>query len=288
VTRPNTWVASCRYLRAYFKPFHLSSIHSIDRKKVASRINEITRDHGVTSAARARQSLGAFFTWVIKEGIGEANPVVGTNNPGEMLRARDRVLTPDEIRSIWAATDDSDFGKIARLLFLTGCRRDEIGGLVWSEIDLDRGALEISGERTKNHHALRLFLPASAVALLRTITKRDGRGFLFGHRGGAFSAWAYVKLSLDAKISAANGGPLKPWRIHDIRRTVATGMAELGVAPHIVESVLNHRGGHKAGVAGVYNRASYEKEVARALTLWAEHLNRLVSDEPAKVIALRA
>src|SRR5206468_1004171 len=134
-------------------------------------------------------------------------------------------------------------------------------GLRWSELDLGRALMTIPGSRTKNHHALQLTLPAQAVAILEAAPRRAARDFVFGGRGGAFSAWSYSTIALNNRIAEMQGGPLAPWRIHDIRRTVATGMAEIGVQPHIIEAVLNHRGGHKAGVAGVYNRATYGPEI---------------------------
>jgi integrase len=173
-----------------------------------------------------------------------------------------------------------------RLLTLTAARRDEIGGLRWSEIDLDAGLLNIPGDRTKNHHPLLLTLPPAAVSILKSVPRREGRDLIFGGGDGPFSAWSYSTLTLGSRI-AANCGPIAAWRLHDIRRTVATGMAELGVQPHIIEAVINHRSGHKAGVAGIYNRATYDLEVKRALALWADHLRSVVDGAERKIVALK-
>jgi integrase len=169
------------------------------------------------------------------------------------------------------------------MLMMTGARRDEIGGLRWVELDLDAGTMKIPGTRTKNHHPLVLALPPPAVELLGFISRRDGREFVFGGRGGAFSAWSYSTLALGVRIIKAEGRALEPWRIHDIRRTVATGMAELGIQPHIIETVLNHRSGHRRGVAGVYNRAAYDREVATAPLTWADHLKSTVAGADRKI-----
>jgi integrase len=285
--RANTYVADSRYLTDYWKPLHKLAVTAVNRKSVAARLTEIVVEHGVTAAARARQSLSAFYAWLICEGIADENPVNGTSKPAAHIRARDRVLKDAELRAIWLGCRNDDFGKIVRLLMLTAARRDEIGGLSRSEVDLDAGLLDIPGARTKNHHPLQLTLPAAAVSILKSVTGREGREFFFGGGEGAFSAWSYSTLSLGVRIAEMQDGPLAAWRIHDIRRTVATGMAELGVQPHVIEAVINHRSGHKAGVAGIYNRATYEPEIKRALALWAEHLLSIVDGTEQKVVPMR-
>jgi integrase len=124
-----------------------------------------------------------------------------------------------------------------------------------------------------------------ASLLLASWTKRNG-DFVFAH--GGFRSWSYGKQQLDARLSAA-GVQLEPWTVHDLRRSVATGMGEgLGIAPHVVEAILNHISGHKAGIAGVYNRATYEKERTAALAMWADHLLAAVDGCADKVVPLRA
>lgn len=287
LVRANTYIADYRYLAGYWKPLHGLAVDKVDRRRVASRLSEILTEHGVTAATRARQSLSGFFAWLIGEGIAEVNPVTGTNNPGQDLRARDRVLTDLELKAIWQACRDDDFGRIVKLLMLTAARRDEIGGLRWSEIDRDRGSLDVPGARTKNHHALQLTLPPAAMAVLDTAPRRTGRDLIFGGGKGPFSAWSYSTLAMGARIAETQDGPIEAWRIHDIRRTVATGMAELGVQPHIIEAVINHRSGHKAGVAGIYNRATYEAEKRAALAIWADHLLAIVNDRETNLTLLR-
>lgn len=282
--RRNTYIADYRYLTTYWKPLHGLSVESVNRRLVAARLSELMTERGVTAAARARQSLSAFYSWLIGEGIAGENPVIGTNDPGVDLRARDRVLNDAELRSIWTACSDSDFGKIVRVLMLTGARRDEIGGLCWSELDLDKGLLSIPGTRTKNHHPLHLPLSTPAISILNSTIRREGRDLVFGRSGGAFSAWSYSTLTLGSRITGTNGGPIAAWRLHDIRRSVATGMAELGVQPHIVEAVLNHKSGTIRGVGAVYNRYSYEAEKRQALDRWADHLMAVVEGRATNVI----
>jgi hypothetical protein len=109
---------------------------------------------------------------------------------------------------------------------------------------------------------------------------------VFGLTNNGFRGHGYAKANLDKRIKVSHA-KLPPWVIHDIRRSVATHMAELGVQPHVIEAVLNHVSGHKAGVAGIYNRASYAKEKREALNIWAEHVTALVEGRAANVLPLK-
>jgi integrase len=113
------------------------------------------------------------------------------------------------------------------------------------------------------------------------------RDLIFGVGAGPFSGWAHCKDKLDASIAQVTGAPLAPWRIHDIRRTAATRMGELGAEPHVIECCLNHSSGFRAGVGGVYNRSTYEREMRQALDLWAAHLLAIVEGKESNVTALR-
>jgi integrase len=264
--RAKSVAESRRYLRVYWKPLHGMPAHEVTRRDVAAQITRITADHGPVPASRARAYLSALMSWAMREGLVEANPVTGTNKPPEPA-ARDRVLSDEEIAAVWNACRDDDLGRIVKLLMLTGCRRDEIANLRWSELDLESAVINLPGERTKNGRAFEIPLSGPAVDILRSCPRRIGRELVFGDGEGGFQGWSKAKISLDKRAAIA------PWRIHDLRRTVATVMADkLGVLPHIIEAMLNHVSGHKAGVAGVYNRASYEREVRAALILWADHV----------------
>jgi integrase len=280
--RPKSYHETQRYLRQSFKPLHRLPIHKVERRNVAARISEMVTENGSVAAIRARAALSACFAWAMGEGLAEANPVIGTNRPdgGE---ARDRVLSDAELAKIWMALPASDFGHIVKLLMLTGQRREEIAGLRWSEIDLDLRQITLPATRTKNKLEHVVWLSDSAIDVLVKCSRRDDRDLVFGEGKGGFGGFAKAKERLDAAISQTT-----PWRIHDLRRTCATGMAEkLGVQPHVIESVLNHVSGHKAGVAGVYNRAVYAKEKREALTLWADHVRSIVEGTKRKVVPLR-
>jgi integrase len=281
--RPKTLTETRRYLNVNWKPLHGLGLNAIDRRAVAVRLFEIARENGPIAANRARVSLSAFVNWAMREGLSDGNPVIGTNRAADE-RSRDRVLSDVELAAVWGACRDDDFGRIVRLLTLTGQRREEVGGMMWSEVDLARGLWTIPGSRTKNGRPHEVPLPAPAIDILARTNLQLRHGGLFGEGVGPFQGWSKAKSALDRRITERVA--LAPWRLHDIRRTVATRMAELGVQPHIVEAVLNHVSGHKAGVAGVYNRALYATERRRALELWGEHVRSLVEGVEAKVIAL--
>jgi integrase len=116
---------------------------------------------------------------------------------------------------------------------------------------------------------------------------REARELVFGVGDGPFSGWSGSKKVLDAAIAKTLGKALPHWTIHDLRRSVATGMADIGIQPHVIEAVLNHVSGHKGGVAGIYNRASYAKDKAEALARWDEHIGAVVRKAPSEVVGLR-
>jgi integrase len=264
----------------YFGSLHKVSVDEITREAIAARLHDIRKARSDLTAGRARAQLRAAFSRLLQEGlIGiDANPCIDTKKQTERPE-RDRVLTDDELRAVWNACGmNTDFGKIVRLLILTGCRREEIGGLMWSEIDRDKGQINLPGERTKNGRPHSLTLPDMAMDIIRSVNEMHERVYLFGERAVGFRSWQVQKARFKDGIS-------DEWKLHDIRRTVATGMAEIGIEPHIVEAVLNHQSGHKGGIKGVYNRAKYKSQMAIALAKWAAHVSELVGGAEHKVIA---
>jgi integrase len=273
--RPNTYVAADRYLTKHCTALHKKGVSAVSFEDVAGLIRDLVKRHGETSAARARSTLAAFYVWAMQQGRAKSNPVIGTANPLEGREPRDRVLNDDEIRLIWRQAGDDDFGKIIRLLFLTGCRRDEIGGLRWSEIDLAAGRMTLPKERVKNKRVHVLLLPATACEILSGVRRRNSRDTLFGGGASGFNAWSYNTLRMNAAITATTGKALAPWRLHDIRRTVRTRLSKLGVLPHIAELVLNHAG-HKSGIGAVYDHHDFQTEIGAALKTWEANLLAIV------------
>jgi integrase len=266
--KPSSFEDVRRYLRNHWSPLHETAVNAVPGALIAARLAELARDRGPYSSNRARAALSAFFSWAIGEGLADANPVAGSNRATDEI-SRDRVLSPDELRLAWQHAGPGDYGAILRLLILTGQRREEVGGALWSEIDLNAAIWSIGAGRTKNGLPHDVPLSAAAAAILRGLPRREDRDQVFGSGDGSFQGWSKAKAALDARMATANGAKLKPWRLHDIRRTVATRLGDLGVMPHLIEAVLNHISGHRAGVAGVYNRAIYAAEKRESLEKWA-------------------
>jgi integrase len=274
------------HLTKHWAPLNGLSVHEISRRALAARLGEIAAERGPVAANRARTTLSGLFTWAMREGLVDANPVLGTNRQADE-QARDRVLADAELVAIWNACRDDDYGRIVRMLILTGQRRDEVGAMAKSEINLAARSWSIPRERTKNSRAHEVPLSDLAIDILEAAMLREGRegrDLIFGDGERAFSGWSKAKLALDRRIEQTIGPAPTPWRLHDLRRTAATRMADLGVLPHVVEAVLNHVSGHKAGVAGVYNRALYAVEKRQALDLWAAHVEALLAGRPASNI----
>jgi integrase len=284
--RPSTYVADQRYLMKYWKPLHCDPISSITKADIAQQLNRFKREYGLTAAERARETLNGLFAWAIGEGRAEVNPVVSTNHPLDGAKPRDRVLSDTELKAVWDACLDDDFGAIVRLMILTACRRDEIGGLKWPEIDFTTSTLRLPALRTKSHRELLLPLPATATNILKSRLRRDGRDYVFGTRGGAFSRWSWEKLALDKRV-AEGGRQIASWCLHDLRRTARTGMGKIGVKPHVAELVLNHAG-HKSGIGGTYDLHDYQVEIKSALAMWADHVRAIIEGGESRIVPLQS
>jgi integrase len=224
------------------------------------------------------------FNWAIEppRRLITANPCAGIKPPATETK-RERVLSDSEIVKLWSATAfvSEPFGQVLRLCLLTGCRLNEVAGMIRDELSEDGATWSIPGARTKNKKPY--VVPLSPLAREVLAAAKPIGKLMFSTNGRTpVSGWSNIKVRLDAAMK------VEPWRLHDLRRTAATGMAELGIPPHIVEACLNHISGAKAGVAGVYNRAAYAPEKRAALERWAAHIEGLTSGKPAaKVVALR-
>jgi integrase len=163
------------------------------------------------------------------------------------------------------------------------CRREEIGGLLWSELDRNADTITLPAERVKNRHKITLPLTPLALSLIGSIPERVGRNHLFCSRSEVgFTRWDGCKEKLDARLV----GKVLNWRPHDLRRSAATWMAEHGkVQPHIIEAILNHWSGHRSGVAKTYNRATYLPAMRSALSLWDDHLRMLIEGGERKLLS---
>jgi integrase len=261
-----------RYLNRYAASLHKHPINKVDRRTVAKLLDDVAADHGKIAMNRCRSALSNLFVWAMKKGRAEANPIIGTEVAEETRR--DRWLSDDELRSVWNALGSDDYGDIVRLLILTGQRRGEVADLKWSEVDFQNGLIVLPSERTKNglRHEIPMSQPVREILVARQNT---------GERVFApVVSWHRSREAISKKAGFSD------WTLHDLRRTVSTGMGELGVAPHAIEATLNHISGFRAGVSGTYNRSSYAREKAQALDLWTDHVQAVVEGRKSKVVTL--
>jgi integrase len=269
--RARSYVETYRYLTGgYFKPLHGMPFDQIARRDVGARLLAIARENGRTAAARARSAISELYSWGMGQGLCGSNPIIGTNKP-KAAKPRDRVLSDQELAAVWREAGDGDFGRAIKLLILTGQRRTEVGGMQWRE--LSGTTWTIPAGRSKNGHEHALVLGETVLDIIKGTPRIVGREYLFGARASGFTTWQHGKRAIDARL----GDRVEPWRLHDLRRTFATRLCDLGTAPHVVEQILNHRSGHRAGIVGVYNHSRYEPEVKAAVELWDRHIRELIA-----------
>jgi integrase len=259
------------------------------------------KQRGMRRAVFAYASV--LFGWAHKRGDIAENPLIGMARP-EAPKARDRVLTDNELESIWQASGKlgDPFGPFLRLLILTGQRRGEVAAMNWAELDRTASAWTIPADRAKNDtaHIVPLNTPAiTELDRLAAAAGSDGAdeqavdwpkgGFVLTTTGRSpISGISKAKNALDAAAAEIRDGEALPgWRIHDLRRTVATGLQKLGVRFEVTEAVLNHVSGAKGGVAGIYQRHDWKDEKRTALDAWASHIAALLTPaDKSNVVSL--
>ena len=264
-------------------------IATIGRRDALELIDGIADRGAVTLARRVQAHLHRLFKWSVGRGIIETNPMADLPKPGKVV-ARDRVLSEVELVLIWRAAANLEwpFGPLFHLLILTAARKMEIGALSWSEIDGD--TIRLEGERTKNGEPHTIALSRQALTIIDGLPRMVGTEFVFTTTGTTcISGFSKAKTILDAEAAKLNRGhPLAQWHIHDLRRTAATGLQKLRVGLQVVETILGHVSGSRAGIVGVYQRHKFDDEKRVALETWARHIEALVSGKPAKVVSLKA
>jgi integrase len=275
---------------------------SISRRDAIDLIDGLVERGVVIQANRTLARLRALFNWAIEKDRISASPVDHIKPPTKE-RARDRALSDDEIRWFWQACDEIGwpFGAVFKLLLLTAQRRDEVGGMKWTEINVDKRTWTLPRHRVKSDRGHEVHLSDAAIEVLRSLPRITGGGneqdLVFTVTGTtAVSGFGNAKRRFDLIMAEARRHSLglserteiPEWRLHDLRRTAATGMARLNIAPHVVDKVLNHSGGTIRGVAAVYNRFEYLEERRAALEAWGRYLTGLMSGSPPNVMALRA
>ncbi|MBY3420342.1 tyrosine-type recombinase/integrase [Rhizobium laguerreae] len=263
-------------------------IVSIVRSDITDQLDEISDRGAHIGANRTLAAMRRFFNWCVERDYVHASPCDRLKAPS-VEKTRERVLADDEIALIWEASERIGwpFGQFVKLLLLTGQRRSEVAGMRRQELDWNRSLWTIPAPRSKNLQPHEVPLSVSAREVLASIHPVDSdEGLIFSTTGKSpISGYSKAKKRVDNAIQAIlkerdgrnEAYCLPSWAFHDLRRTVATGMARAGVAQQVIEKVLNHTSGSLAGVAGIYNRHAFNSEKREALELWSQHVVNLVA-----------
>jgi integrase len=269
-------------------------ISQISRRDVIDVIDRVARRAEV-QANRTLARLHALFNWAVQKDRLLSSPIVGIKPPTRE-QERDRVLSDDELRWFWQACNSIDwpFGPLAKLLLLTAQRRDEVGGMEWSELNLEKKTWTLPRHKVKNDRAHEIHLSEAALSVLRSLP-HVGERPIFTTNGRPVTGFSHGKKRLDAAMLRAkrdelgqNADAIPHWIFHDLRRTAATRMAQLNIPPHVVDKILNHVSGTIRGVAAIYNRFEYLEERRAALEAWAQYVGNLVlpASSDTNVVAL--
>jgi integrase len=255
------------------------SVHAVSKRDIIDLVNAVVDRGSPVAANKTLKVVRSFFGWCVGRAILERSPCDGVRAP-TVERARDRVLTDWELAEVIRAARQlgGPYGAIVEVLALTGQRRDEVARMSWDEVDLKCRVWTIPAVRTKNGkpHIVQLPDPAATV-----IAAQPRVGELVFSRNGvtAVGDFSSQKRRLDALCGVPRGVP--HWRLHDLRRTMVSGMARLGVAPHVADKVLNHVAGTISGVAAVYQRHEFMDERRDALERWGTHVADLLREGEA-------
>lgn len=305
----NYYAETVRALAADVRPALGSKpIAEVSRREIREALGAVMARGSPSHANHVLAYLRAALGWAVREDIIPANPAEGIKKPAP-AGERDRALSDDEIRAFWLAADElrGAFGPFFQFLLLTGQRRGETTKATWAEFD--EALWTIPSEHTKNKREHLVPLAPQARALLdalprypgtidagkddrpddafRITREEAGAELVFTATGNLLAGFEGAMFRLFKIMHKITGKPPEHFTPHDLRRTATTGMARLGVAPHVVDKILNHRGGTISGTAGIYNRFEYLDERRMALEEWGRHIELLIKPSAGKVIALR-
>jgi integrase len=254
------------------------TVHDIKRRDIVDLVEGLAEAKPVM-ANRVQAWLSRFFKWLIERDVIEASPCVGVARPSEE-QARDRCLSDAEIRAIWRACAELDKtdGACVQTMILLGQRRGEIAGMRRSEIDGDLWTIPAGRMKGKQAHTIPL--PKQVQEIVKRMPRIGDGDLVFTATGKRpLEHFDRIKVELDAHARIN-----EPWRLHDIRRSVASGMPALNIAIPVIEKILAHRKGTFSGIVGVYQRHSFVPEMRAALQKWADHVEHLVTGKRSKVV----
>lgn len=271
-----------RALRADALPaWHGRRLADIGRSDVVELLDRIADRGADVGANRTLATLKKLGSWSVERGLIAVNPFVAIKAPAAE-ESRDRVLDDDELRAIWLAAGGLGwlFGSIIKLLILTGQRRGEVAGMTWSELDLEKRVWMLPKERVKNNRGHVVPLPPLVVELLEKLPRiANDSDLVFTTNGRSpVSGFSAAKARLDELLPNT-----APWRLHDLRRSFASGCAALGVGLPAIEKLLNHTSGSFRGVVGVYQRHDFASEKRAAMEAWATHVERVVDNNVVRL-----
>lgn len=257
-------------------------LSAISKQQIRALVEQ-KEEQGNQGAARSLfATLRPFFKWRVERDLISTSPMDELTAP-KPTEARDRVLTKAEIRSIWSATEELGypFGSYFRMLLLTGQRREEVAAMRFTELNLETSTWTIPGARTKNNREHIVHLNDVSLDILSRINQGES-DFVFSTTGGSsISGYSKAKIKLDDLMKKSLGDKFKPWRTHDLRRTLVSGLAELGIATDVADRILNHvSGSSREGVKGVYQRYDFLEERKQALDVWGNFIRELNSPSP--------
>jgi integrase len=292
--RPGSFENAQRHLLKHAKPLHRQAMEQVQLADIAALVRSVEKRSGPAAANKLRTTLAAMWKWAIGSGLitGATTPVLLVPKASE-TGPRSRVLTNAELALIWRCTAGGHaYDRIVRLLLLTATRREEVGGMAWSEVVMagdGTATWTLPAARSKN--GLPHEVALGPLALAQLPEEREGDHVVLGGAETGFSGWSQSKARLDRRMlktlyddfrqshgrePATGEVVLAHWTLHDFRRTFSTWANEGGFEPHVVEAVLNHvSGAAKRGVAGVYNRATYRAQKATVLAAWEQHISNI-------------
>ena len=287
--RLRSWAEVERHFTAEINPhWGARRAQDITKRDVLNLIDQIVDRGSPIMANQIFATLRRFFGWLVERDVLEASPSSGVKKP-TAEQSRDRILTDSEMKLFWraSATFDYPFRPMWRLLLLTGQRREEVAGMKWNELDLDdKPVWNIPAARTKNGEPHTVPLSPTAMAIIETLPKIGKAGFMFTTTGDTHvTGYSRSKARLDAKMlnilqqgaSGPEGVTLPQWTLHDLRRTMASGMARLNISLPVIEKCLNHVSGSFAGIVGVYQRHEFSEEKRLAFRAWAAFVEQTVT-----------